>query len=66
VGMLAARAYVSREPSYEPLPRRISRSLAHNCVDQDEGDEDHLSPKSTIRALLALSPTLSRELVYGR
>jgi hypothetical protein len=66
VGMLAARAYVSREPSYEPLPRRISRSLAHNCVDQDEGDEDHLSPKTTIRALLALSPTLSRELVYGR
>jgi hypothetical protein len=66
VGMLAARAYVSQEPNYEPLPRRISRSLAHNCVDQDEGDEDHLSPKSTIRALLALNPILSRELVYGR
>ena len=66
VGMVAARSYVSRAPNYEPLPRRISRSLAHNCVDQDEGDEDHLSPKSTIRALLALNPTLSRELVYGR
>lgn len=66
VGMLAARAYVAKTPSYEPLPRRISRSLAHNCVEQDEGDEDHLSPRSTIRALLALSPTLSRELVYGR
>ncbi len=66
VGVLAARAYVTRAPSYEPLPRRISRSLAHNCVEQDEGDEDHLSPRSTIRALLALNPTLSRELVYGR
>ena len=66
VGMLAARAYVAREPSYEPLPRRIARSVAHNCVDQDEGDEDHLSPRSTIRTLLALNPTLSRELVYGR
>ena len=66
VGMLSARAYVSRFPNYEPLPRRISRSLAHNCVDQDEGDEDHLSPKSTIRALLTLNPTVSRELVYGR
>lgn len=66
VGMLAVRAYVARTPSYEPLPRRISRSLAHNCVEQDEGDEDHLSPRSTIRALLTLSPTLSRELVYGR
>ena len=66
VGVLAARAYVNQAPNYEPLPRRISRSLAHNCVDQDEGDEDHLSPRSTIRALLALNPTLSRELVYGR
>jgi hypothetical protein len=35
-------------------------------VDQDEGDDDHLSPRNTIRALLALNPTLSRELVYGR
>ncbi len=66
IGMLAARSYVSSSPSYEPLPRRISRSLEHNCVDQDEGDDDHLSPRNTIRALLALNPTLSRELVYGR
>lgn len=66
VGLLAARFYVSTTPSYEPLPRRISRSLEHNCVDQDEGDDDHLSPRNTIRALLALNPTLSRELVYGR
>jgi len=66
IGMLVARDYVSRTPSYEPLPRRISRSLEHNCVDQDEGDDDHLSPRSTIRALLALSPAFSRELVYGR
>lgn len=66
IGMLAARAYVTQTPNYEPLPRRISRSLAHNCVNQDEGDEDHLSPRSTIRALLTLHPTVSRELVYGR
>ncbi len=65
-GTLAARLYVSATPSYEPLPRRISRSLAHNCVEQDEGDDDHLSPRVTIRALLTLSPALSRELVYGR
>lgn len=66
VGMLAARSYISSTPSYEPLPRRLSRSLAHNCVEDDEGDEDHLSPRSTINALLSLNPTLSRELVYGR
>jgi len=66
VGTLASRYYVAANPNYEPLPRRISRSLAHNCVEQDEGDDDHLSPKITIRALLSLNPTLSRELVYGR
>lgn len=66
VGTLAVSSYVSSTPSYEPLPRRVSRSLAHNCVEQDEGDDDHLSPRSTIRALLSLNPTLSRELVYGR
>jgi len=66
VGTLAARSYVSSSPNYEPLPRRISRSLEHNCVDQDEGDDDHLSPRNTIRALLSLNPSLARELVYGR
>jgi len=66
VGTLAARSYVASTPSYELLPRRISRSLEHNCVDQDEGDDDHLSPRNTIRALLALDPALSRQLVYGR
>jgi hypothetical protein len=66
VGTLAARAYVSSSPSYESIPRRISRSLEHNCVDQDEGDDDHLSPRNTIRALLTLDPVLSRQLVYGR
>lgn len=66
VGTLATRAFVSSSPSYEPLPRRISRSLEHNCVSQDEGDDDHLSPRNTIRALLALDPILARQLVYGR
>lgn len=66
VGTLAARSYVAISPTYEPLPRRISRSLEHNCVSQDEGDEDHLSPRSTIRALVTLDPALARQLVYGR
>jgi hypothetical protein len=66
VGAMAARSYVSDLPSYEPLPRRIARSIEHNCVDEDEGDADHLSPRNTIRALLSLDQSLSRELVYGR
>jgi hypothetical protein len=66
VGVVAARLYVARSPNYEPLPQRISRSLGHNCVDEDEGDDDHLSPRSTIRALLALNNSLARELISGR
>lgn len=65
VGALAARSFISETPDYSPLPRRISRAVQHNCVEDDEGDEDHLSPRNTIRALLALSPTFARELVYG-
>lgn len=65
VGAMAARAFVSETPDYSPLPRRLSRAVQHNCVDDDEGDEDHLSPRNTIRALLALSPSLAHELVYG-
>ena len=66
VGAMTVRSYVADSPSYEPLTRRLARSIEHNCVDQDEGDEEHLSPRNTIRALLALHPTLARELVYGR
>ena len=65
VGAMAARSFVSDTPDYTPLHRRISRAIQHNCVEDDEGDEDHLSPRNTIRALLALSPGLAYELVYG-
>lgn len=65
VGALAGRALVVQSPNYEPLPRRIARSVEHNCVTEDEGDEDHLSPRNTIRALMALEKELPRDLVYG-
>lgn len=66
IGALAAREFVADTPDYIPLARRVSRAVAHNCVSEDEGDEDHLSPRNTIRALLSLNPKLTRELVYGR
>jgi len=44
----------------------VARSIQHNCVEQDEGDEDHLSPRDTIRALLALHPILVKELINDR
>jgi len=66
VGMMAVRSYVLSSPDYESITRRLSRSIQHNCVEADEGDEDHLSPRNTIRALLALHPVLVLELVNDR
>jgi hypothetical protein len=66
IGAMAARAYVASTPSYESIARRLARSVQHNCVEQDEGDDDHLSPRNTIRALLALDPSLVHELISDR
>jgi len=66
IGAMAARAYIVNTPDYESIARRLARSIQHNCVDLDEGDEDHLSPRNTIRALLALNPGLVRELINDR
>lgn len=66
IGAMAARAYVANTPGYESIARRLARSIQHNCVEQDEGDDDHLSPRTTIRTLLALNPVLVRELINDR
>ena len=66
VGAMASRAYVASTPGYESIARRLARSIQHNSVELDEGDEDHLSPRNTIRALLALNPVLVRELINDR
>ena len=63
IGAMAARTYISKSPSYESIARRLSRAIEHNCVTMDEGDEDHLSPRSTLQVLLVLNPTLVRELI---
>lgn len=66
IGAMAVRAYIVSTPDYESVSRRLARSVQHNCVDLDEGDEDHLSPRNTIRAILALNPGLVRELINDR
>jgi hypothetical protein len=66
IGAMSVRAYIVSTPDYESIARRLARSIQHNCVDLDEGDEDHLSPRNTIRAILALNPGLVRELINDR
>ena len=63
VGLIAAREFINGEPSWEPQPRRLARAVEHNCVDDDSSDEDHLSPRNTIRALFTLDLDLARELL---
>jgi hypothetical protein len=62
VGEMVTRAFIERTPSREPLVRRLARAVEHNCVDEDDTDDDHLSPRNTMRSLLALDPTLARDL----
>jgi hypothetical protein len=66
IGALAVQAFIDGSPSYEPLPRRLARSVEHNCVDEDDSDEEHLSPRNTLRAVLTLDRNLRRGLVYKR
>lgn len=63
IGAMAARSFIARTPNTEPLKRRLARLVEHNCVDEDETDDDHLSPRDTMRALLALDPALARDVL---
>jgi hypothetical protein len=63
VGLFATKEFIKTSPSWEPQPRRLARAVAHNCVEDDGSDEDHLSPRNTIRALFSLDLNLARELL---
>ena len=63
VGVMTARAFIKQTPAWESLSRRVARAVEHNCVDDDASDEDHLSPRSTIRALFALDVGLASEVL---
>ncbi|HVF41798.1 MAG TPA: hypothetical protein VM936_02235 [Pyrinomonadaceae bacterium] len=61
VGVLAARLFIARHASDEPGARRAARAVEHNCVERDETDAAHLSPRETLRALLAMEPVYAAE-----
>jgi predicted metallopeptidase len=66
LGELSVQAFIAASPKYDPLPRRLARAVEHNCVDEDDSDDEHLSPRNTLRALLTIDRALRRQLVYGR
>lgn len=63
IGVMAARYLIESKPNKDALTRRLARSLQHNCVSEDDTDDDHLSPRTTMRAVLSLDGTLLRELL---
>lgn len=63
IGVLAARYLIQRTPNKENLSRRLSRSLQHNCVNEDDTDDDHLSPRTTMTTILSLDETILRDLL---
>ena len=65
VGVIAARDFINETASWEPGPRRLARAFEHNCVEDDTSDEDHLSPRNTIRTLFALDLELATEVLEG-
>lgn len=65
VGIIATREFIRQAASWDPMPRRLARAFEHNCVDDDASDEDHLSPRNTIRALLTLDVALANELLVN-
>jgi len=62
VGLMATHEFIKGNASWEPPTRRLARAVEHNCVGDDTSDEDHLSPRSTIRALFALDLEFASEI----
>jgi hypothetical protein len=65
VGARAVQSLIGEQPGNDETRRRIARAIEHNCVDSDETDDEHLSPRNTMRALLALDATLARIVLAG-
>ncbi len=63
VGVRAARRMIAITSNNDPVRQRLARTLEHNCVDDDDTDEEHLSPRSTMRAVLALDSVLARQII---
>ena len=63
VGVIVVRDFINETASWEPTPRRLARAFEHNCVEDDTSDQDHLSPRNTIRTLFALDLKLATEVL---
>jgi hypothetical protein len=59
VGLETVRDYISQTKRRKPgSEQRLGRALQKDCVQTDLSDEDHLSPRQTMRLLLQLDVEL--------
>jgi len=58
VGLEAMRAHTSWAMG-KGTTRRLARAVGKNCVQRNLADANHLSPRETLRILLALEPELT-------
>ncbi len=58
VGLQAMRAHTGRALG-KGTTRHLARAVGKNCVQRDLADASHLSPRETLRVLLALEPELA-------
>lgn len=63
VGIGVMQEFAGRRSVKEGLRRRLTRAFGKDCVQQDLADENHLSPRQTMRLLLTLDPALTRTIV---
>jgi len=62
VGIEVVRDYISQTPTRGGTGHRLARAFQKDCVDRDIADEHHLSPRTTLRTLLDLEPSVSTAL----
>ncbi len=63
VGIEVLRDYVSQTSKSGPTAQRLIRAFEKDCVRKDLADENHLSPRQTMRLLLKLEPDVSTAIV---
>lgn len=63
IGLSVMREYPARKSTAKSAGQRLTRALGKDCVETDIADENHLSPRDTMRVLLALEPELTRAII---
>jgi hypothetical protein len=65
VGLQTMHAHTGKAAG-KGTTRRLARAVGKNCVQRDIADDSHLSPRQTLRVLLALEPGVTKVIAMAR